>query len=415
MERYDYIVIGGGPAGIMGAIAAAANYKRVALFEKQASLGKKFLLTGNSRCNLTNAQLEISKEFLNHKYPRQGEFLRTVLTVFSVRDLQALFEAKGVTFIQEDLGRILPKVGGASRLLEILEGYLADAKVEVFAGQGVESFSFDKENGVARVHTKRQVFLAPKVLLSTGGIFYPETGSTGSGFTWAKNIGHQITALHPGLVSLSVQDVLSLKPLQGIALDDVVITVYCKSKKKKRFQGELIITHFGLSGPAVLDMSVELIPWIREQGPLTISLDLYPEFSKLELEKYLLQQFSRHKCGSLKKILKTLFQQRLAGFVSKSVGLPEGLCISQITRSQRLAVIDKIKDFKVVIEGAFSEKQAMVTSGGILTKEINPQTMESRLVPGLYFAGEIIDGCGLSGGYNLQQAFSTGYLAGQGR
>ena len=406
LEAYDIAVIGGGAAGCMAAIRAAQSKKAVILLERNDSLCRKVLLTSNGRCNLTNNAP--AAEFIK-KFSPNGEFYRSAFHRFSNQDLLDFFRAKGLEFKVEDRGRVLPVTNKAATVVAILEEYLKTNRVKVCFGRRIVALE-PKDGGFALVDQDKSCLEAKKVIMATGGVSYQSTGSTGDGLDIAKRLGHTITELAPGLVPLKVKEAL-VKDLQGLSFDKAQITFYADDKKIISDNGEMLFTHFGLSGPLVLDISAQVLRLVGKQKEVKLTIDFKPDTKTLELEKELLEKFSRRGDAKIKNILSEMVPSRMAAVLLGYLGLPQQRFANQATRQEREAIAKGLKTFALTVIGGLAMEEAMVTCGGVALKDIDPRTMASKIVPGLYFAGEIIASAGLSGGYNLQQAFSTGHLA----
>ncbi len=425
MKTYDIAIIGGGAAGTMAAVRASQLKKKVLLVERNDSIGKKILITGKGRCNLTNmALLDVFIE----KFRPSGEFLRTAFYAFSNEDLIDFFKTLGVETKVERQLRVFPVTDKAASVVEALKKALSDNGVEIIYDSRVVEIAKEKIEPVSCMQTTamKQVqggffklitetgasFAAVKVIIATGGASYKATGSTGDGFSIAEKSGHRIAPLTPGLVPLTTKEAW-VKNLQGVALENIRISFVYGKKRLSSEIGELMFTHFGVSGPLVLDLSGEVMEILKEHKELPLFIDLKPGLKHEQLESKLLHKFKVKGNIILKNLMKDLLPQRLVERFIKIVHMREDLKTNQITQTQRRTIIDTLKAFPLTITGSLPIEEAMVTGGGVSTKNINPRTMESRVVPGLYFAGEVIEGGAASGGYNLQQAFSTGYLAGE--
>jgi predicted Rossmann fold flavoprotein len=407
-DIYDIAVIGAGAAGCMAAIWAGQAKKQVILLERNDFLCRKVLLTSNGRCNLTNNAP--CAEFIK-KFSPNGEFYRTAFYRFSNQDLLDFFRAKGLEFKVEDRGRVLPVTNKAGSVVAVLEECLKENGVKVCFGRRITAVE-PKEDIFVLIDQDKVCLTAKKVIIATGGVSYQVTGSTGDGLDMAKRLGHGITELTPGLVPLKVKESL-VKDLQGLSFDNVRIAFHEGSKKITSESGELLFTHFGLSGPLVLDTSARVSKLLAKQKEVELTIDFMPDIKRPDLEKNLLERFSRNGRAKVKNVLSEMVPGRMAPVFLVHLGiLPEKIA-SQVGRKERETIAGGFKAFALTVNDGFPIDAAMVTCGGVDLKEIDPRTMGSRIVPGLYFAGEVIESAGSSGGYNLQQAFSTGYLAAQ--
>ena len=408
MPIYDIAVAGAGPAGTIAAIHAAESGKTVVMLERNNSIGKKILLTGKSRCNITNIT---PMDTFVEKFGNQGAFLRSAFFAFSNQNLIDFFEAKGLKLKTERQGRVFPVTDSARSVVKILKRYLQENKVPIFYNMRLvnikrrsDCFQLDV-NGKDKINTK-------KVILATGGASCKITGSTGDGFRIAQKLGHTIVAPKPALVPLRAKE-LWTRQLQGLPLKNIRIIFQHGTRKIASDIGELMFTHFGVSGPLILDFSGRIISILKEAKQVRLFIDLKPGLEPEQLENRLLNEFRTKGNIQLNNEMKDLLPRRLIPVFINLLNLEPKRKVSHITKKQRRSIIELLKALPLTITGSLPIEEAMVTNGGISTKEINPRTMESKIVPGLYFAGEIIDGCASSGGYNLQQAFSTGFLAGR--
>lgn len=412
--QHDIAVIGAGAAGCMAAITAARALRSVVLIERNNSIGRKLLITGKGRCNMTNtAPID---EFIK-RFGRQGEFLRTAFHAFFNEDLIGFFRSSGLETKVERQGRVFPKSDSARSVVDALKSSLDAAGVDMVYGTRV--LSIEGSDGSFRIRTDRGSHIAAgKVILSSGGASYAATGSSGDGYKIASSLGHRIVKLTAGLVPLTTGEYW-VKALQGLGLENISLTFQCGRKRLRSEVGEAIFTHFGLSGPLVLDMSREVLAMIDENAMKSSGcvakafIDLKPGLSAEQLDVRLLKDFKSKGKARLKNVMKGYLPQRLIDIFLKISGIDAAREVNQITQPERRVLVELFKALPLTITGSLKLEEAMVTGGGVSTKDINPRTMESRVVPGLYLAGELIDGCASSGGYNLQQAFSTGYLAGE--
>lgn len=405
MITYDIAVVGAGAAGSMAAIRAAGFGKRVVLIERNNSIGKKVLLTGNGRCNLTNTAP------IDSFIEKFGAFFRPAFQAFSNEDLIDFFRSKGLGFKTEEAGRVFPVTDKAGSIVEILKKCLLDCGTPVLYNKRLTDIEKRDNIFCLSAEDKNSVF-AKKVILATGGFSYRATGSSGDGFKIARRLGHAIAPLGPALVPLRTKEQW-VKKLQGLSLIDVSITLVCGRKKVFFKPGELIFTHFGISGPLVLDASREVVFMLDTGGEVRIDIDLKPALEPKQIEDILLGEFKAKGRLRLKNALRGMLPERLIPVIMSLANISAEKQTSRVEQKERRELVKLIKTLPLRITAASSIDEAMVTSGGVSIIEINPRTMESKIVPGLYFAGEIIEGCGPSGGYNLQQAFSTGYLAGE--
>lgn len=408
MKLYDIVVVGAGPAGMMAAVRAGQLGKKVMLIERNDTLGKKLKITGSSRCNITNtASLNIFME----KYGKKGSFFRSAFATFSNRRLMSFFESKGLKFKVENHGRVFPISNKSRSVIKVLKEYLSENKVE--RNYNTRLTDIKKKKDYFSLNLGNDNYMATKkVILATGGISYTATGSTGDGFSIAEKLGHKITPLKPGLVPLKTSEEW-VKDLQGITLEDVRLTFRYGKKKIVSDMGNLIFTHFGISGPLVLDLSNQIVTVLENNKNIDLFIDLYPQIKNNELEEKLINEIENRSKTEFKNFMKLFIPNRIIPIFIELLGINSKKKVNQVNRKERNLIIDLLKAFPLTVNGYLSIEKAMVTCGGVSKNEIDPQTMESKIVNGLYFAGEIIDFCAPSGGYNLQEAFSTGYLAGE--
>ncbi len=402
-------VAGGGPAGMMAAIRASQLGCDVTLLEKNPSLGRKILLSGKGRCNLTNAcELE---PFLN-RFSRNGQFLRDAFAKFFNLQLMEFFEERGVRLKVERQQRVFPATDRSTSIVKALESQLGKSKVTIRFKAALKDVLV-KDGRVEGVRLQDGTILhAGALILATGGVSYAFTGSTGDGIDIARRTGHRIVSLRPGLVPLLVKQPY-VKRLEGLALKNIRLRFSCGKKEIVSDIGELLFTGQGISGPLVLTLSGRIIDWLGENGHVAVEIDLKPALSQAQLEERLLREIKLGATKSVKNLLKTLLPLRLIEVFLECAGINEDKKANQITQPERKTMLAALKGFCLDIAGALPIEEAMVTRGGVSVKDINPRTMESRIIKGLYFAGEMLDIDADTGGFNLQAAFSTGYLAGE--
>ncbi len=405
--RHKVVVIGGGPAGLMAAGKASEKGAEVILAEKNDRIGKKILISGKGRCNITN---DTDIEGLIENTPGNGNFLYSSFYTFSNTDLIGFFNDLGLETKVERGGRVFPVSDSAKDVVDALLRYVNKNKVKIMLKSPVEDITHNdgKVTGVVlRDGTKIE---CNSVLLATGGVSYPGTGSTGDGHRIAKKLGHTIVELKPSLIPLIIEEPW-VKELQGLSLKNISI-VMTGSNRKKIYSdfGELLFTHFGVSGPVILSASRHILDYNYKD--VRLSIDLKPALSEDVLYDRVHRDFEKYSRKQLKNSLDDLLPQKLIPVIIKLSGIPEDKFVNQITREERRRLVKLLKALEMNIIGARPIKEAIVTAGGVSTNEINPSTMESKLLKGLFFAGELIDIDAYTGGFNLTIAFSTGYLAG---
>lgn len=406
--QYDVIVIGGGPAGILAAGAAGARGRKVLLLEKNEKLGKKLFITGKGRCNITNAA--DMDEFMSN-IPKNSKFLYSAFRGLSNYDLISLLYDMGLNTKVERGGRVFPESDKSSDVLKALQKYLDKNQVEVRLNAAVKEITTNDGHVNGVVLQDGRHFPCESVIVCTGGLSYPQTGSTGEGFEFAKSVGHTITDLFPSLVPLVVKDAY-IKDLQGLSLKNVSIKVLVEGKQVYEDFGEMLFTHYGLSGPIILSASFYISDYLRKKSDIKVSIDLKPALTEEELDRRVLKDFSENINKHYKNSLDALLPQKLIPVIIKLSKIDENKEVNQISKEERSNLVTLLKNLELSVIGTRPIAEAIVTSGGVNLKEINPKTMESKLISGLYFAGEVMDLDAFTGGYNLQIAFSTGYAAG---
>ena len=410
------IIIGGGPAGMLAAISAAKENNEVILLEKNNSLGRKLLITGKGRCNITSS-IEID-EFIKN-IPGNGRFLYSAFQNYTNQDIIELIEKNGIKVKEERGNRIFPVTDKAEDVLNCLIKEMKKYKqIEIKAGKKVETII--TENGEVlgvKLESGEKIF-GSKIVLATGGKSYPVTGSDGDGYKMAKALGHTIEKLRGSLVPLTGDQKLC-QSMQGLSLRNVKITIKDIEKNKKIYDdfGELLFTHFGVSGPTILSSSAHLLRYkeidrLFKESKVKLYIDLKPALSNEELDLRIRRDFEEIKNKEFKNSLEKLLPKKMIPAMLNLSEININKKVNSITKEERQKLVELLKNFEINIDGFRPVEEAIVTAGGISIKEINPKTMESKLVKGLYFAGEIIDVDAYTGGFNLQIAYSTGYTAG---
>ena len=434
------IVIGGGPAGMMAAIDASQNKEnKVIIIEKMQSLGRKLLITGKGRCNITSS-LPI-EDFIKNT-PGNGRFLYSCYQQFTNEDIIKFLNKEGLQVKEERGNRIFPVTDHSQDVLKCFTRKLKENNVEVLYNTRVKEIlvnenyeeqakKINEENvkkskkqskkyEVIGIKTENETILADSVILATGGKSYPLTGSTGDGYKLVEKFGHTITKIKPSLVPLEIYEKDICKELQGLSLRNIAIKITDLEKNKLLYDdfGEMLFTHFGVSGPTILSSSAHLVRYknIEEKCKnkiVELSIDFKPALSEKKLEARILRDFEELKNKQFKNSLDKLLPQKLIPVIVEQSGISADKKVNEITKEERKTLVKILKDFKLKIKGTRTIDEAIVTSGGKKISEIDPKTMESKLVKNLYFAGEIIDVDSYTGGFNLQIAYSTGFVAGK--
>ncbi|GAB6138433.1 BaiN/RdsA family NAD(P)/FAD-dependent oxidoreductase [Halanaerobaculum tunisiense] len=404
---YDLIVIGGGPAGMMAAGIAADRGQEVLLLEKKGQLGKKLAITGKGRCNLTN---DCSVEEIINNFSEQGDFLYSTLYSFSNWQLRDFFADLGVETKVERGDRVFPVSDSAKDVVQALEKFMTQAGVEVKLNSSVTKLlTADQEvTGVQLADGSR--YRSANVLVAVGGKAYPTTGSTGDGYDLAQQVGHTITEIKPSLVPLETKEDW-VPEAQGLKLKNVTATLMIDGEAKKEEFGELLFTHFGITGPIVLTLSRDIAQYLGYHS-IKLKLDLKPALSQQKLDARLQRDFEKYSRKQFKNSLDDLLPSKLRPIVVDLVSIPATKFVNQITTEERRELVELLTNLELTVIGTRGFKKAIVTQGGVDTDQLDPTTLESKLVEGLYFAGEVIDIDAYTGGFNLQAAFSTGYVVG---
>jgi len=406
--KKQVIVIGGGAAGLMAAGQAAQLGARVTLLEKMNSPGRKLHLSGKGRCNITN--IAPISEFIEHFGPN-GRFLRQAFHRFFSEDLLAFVHDLGVLTVTERGGRVFPASNRAADVVEALIGWTTRSGVNIWTDSPAKNILIE-EGRVVGVETEQARLGANAAIVATGGASYPGTGSTGDGYEFARQAGHTITPIRPALVPLVTAGNIA-RDLQGLSLRNVSVTVWADGVKTDSAFGEMLFTHFGVSGPIILTLSREVVDALRAGKEVVISIDLKPALDEAKLDERLLRDIRESSNRQYQTLLKELLPKSLIPVCIALTGIPADKPGHQITAEERKRLRAWLKDFRLDVIGHRSFKQAIVTAGGVDTRQVDPKTMQSRLVVGLYFAGEVLDVDADTGGYNLQAAFSTGWVAGR--
>lgn len=412
--NYDVIIVGAGSSGLMAGVAASEGGAKVLLLDKGDKLGRKLGISGGGRCNVTNAK-ELD-ELIKH-IPGNGRFLYSALATFGNRDIVAFFERMGIELKEEDNGRMFPVSDKAKTVVDALVNKVRAQGVDIRVNCPVDRVLFEDGATAGVALASGEVVRGSSVIVAVGGKSVPHTGSTGDGYAWAEAAGHTITELFPTEVPLtSKEPFIRSRALQGLSLRDVGLTVWnAKGKKIVTHEGDMIFTHFGLSGPIALRCSQFVVKQLKQQGggPVLATIDLLPRLGADEVydETYALAKNEPKK--AFKNVLKGYLPERMLPYLFELAGLKEDLTFDNLPKQAWTDLARYAKAFPVRVNGTLSIEEAFVTGGGVNLKEIDPRTMASKLTDGLYFCGEVLDIHGYTGGYNITAAFSTGFTAGK--
>lgn len=405
---YDLVVVGGGPAGMMAAGRAAEKGASVLLLEKNSKLGEKLLITGGGRCNITNAELDVKK--MVAKYGVKGKALFGSFARFGVAETIEFFEQRNLPIKVEAEKRAFPQSEKASDVWKVMLGYLKKGQVEVVyntAVTAVESYG-DK---ILKIKSNKGEFVGRNYVIATGGKSHPETGSTGEGFDWMRGLGHKVEESDPALVPIKIVEAWP-KKLSGVSFEGVRLSIFQSGKKQDSRIGKMLFTHFGVSGPLVLNMS-KAAAEIFKYAPVELQLDLYPDFDLQALDKKVLEVLGKFLNKKIKNNLGEIVPAKMISVVLELAGIdPEKSC-NEVTKTERIALVKLLKAMPMTISGFLGVEKAIVTSGGVSLKEIDFKTMQSKLFSNLFLAGDILNFDRPSGGFSLQICWTTGYLAGE--
>ncbi len=403
------MVVGGGPAGMMAAIRAGQLHRDVVLVEKNPVLGKKLLLSGKGRCNLTNT---CDLDSFLESFSKSGQFLRDAFKKLFNRDLMHFFQERGLGLKIERQLRVFPESNRSDSILEVLKKELHKNKVKILYQSPLKDIFIQDKQVKGLLVNGAGVIAAEKIILATGGVSYGFTGSTGDGLSIAGKLGHTIVPFAPGLVPLEARQHYP-RLLEGLVLKNIRLVFSDGEREIVSEIGELLFTAFGISGPLVLSLSGKVSGWLSEKKGVSVWIDLKPALSKEQLDGRFLRELKASPKTNIKNVLKNLLPKRMIGAFLDIAGVARERKANQLTQEERRKLVELFKGWRLNISKTRPIAEAMVTRGGISLKEVNPRTMESRLIKGLYFAGEMLDVDADTGGFNLQAAFSTGYLAGE--
>lgn len=402
------IVIGGGAAGLMASAVAAKNGAEVVLLEKNDRLGKKLLITGKGRCNVTNTA--VLQDFVKN-IPGNGRFLYSVFSQFFNWDTWSFFEELNVPLKEERGGRVFPVSDKAIDIVNAFTDLLRSLAVQIKYNENVSEIKVENNKAVGVITTKGEFLPADSVILATGGASYPGTGSNGDGFKIAQKVGHHIVDLHPALVPLECEEDW-VKDWQGLSLRNVKVKVIVDGKDEREMFGEMLFTHFGVSGPIILSLSRQIALDLKAGKAVELSINLKPALTREQLDKRICRDFDKYSRKQIKNALGDLLPNKMIEDIIDLAVIDGDKFVNQVSRQERERLVDLLQNLRINITKTRPLSEAIVTAGGISTKEINPKTMESKLVSNLYCIGEVVDVDAFTGGYNLQAAFSMGYASG---
>lgn len=408
---WDVVVIGGGPAGMMAAGRAAECGKKVLLLEKNTNLGKKLLITGGGRCNITNNKTN-TREMLA-KYKGNDQFLFSAFSQFDVQATLSFFNERGCATKEENEGRVFPVSNSAQTVYDVLYSYMKKGNVEIRKSSIVSGIEKTKNGEHLVIHTKsgNDIFVK-KCILATGGTSRPETGSTGEGFSWLKKLGHTIIENDVALVPISLTDAW-VKKISGLSLSECKLTTYQNDQKQESYKGKLLFTHVGVSGPMVLNMSKD-VGELLKYGEVILALDLFPTKDNSKVKNELQNILVTESNKKLKNVLGLLVPSALVSVILLLSEIDGDTYNHSVSSEDRIKLVKQMKEIKLHVKGLLGKDKAVVSSGGVALPEVDFKTMQSRIVPNLYLVGDVLNIDRPSGGYSLQLCWTTGYVAGQG-
>jgi hypothetical protein len=407
MEKYDCIIIGGGPAGMMAAISASEEGNKVLLLEKNDCLGKKLLLTGNGRCNFSHRE-DTNKDFAL-KFGKYGDFLLSLFSIFGPKETFDFFQQNKLELMVERDGKIFPRSNRSKNILDVLVKLLEKNRVEISFNSEVEDIIFQDGRIEKVILSNGKDIEGSNFIITTGGKSFPTTGSDGKGLELIKKMGHSISSLYPGLCPLKINNVVSLS---GISFKDIGVSFSQSGKYFLKGRGDVMFAHFGITGPVILDLSNELSDRF-EKGKVILFLDFFPDKNIEEFSSFLERNIEDNKNKEIKNILSLIMPEKISLFILDILLIDHEKKGLQLGKKEKDRIVKALKKFELTVDGFLGFEDAMITKGGVLLKEIDARTMRSKIISNLYFAGEIIDLSGICGGYNLQMCWSTGYVAGR--
>lgn len=419
-KKWDVVVIGGGPAGMMAAGRASSRRRKVLLLEKNKTLGAKLLITGGGRCNVTNNKTDI-REMLS-KYKSNDKFLFSAFSQFAVKETIKFFRERKVEFKEENEGRMFPETGKAETIWKTLVEYMKETGVTVQTGAEVRGIEYSKENKEILIFLKNgEMIKTGACILATGGTSRPETGSTGEGFSWLKKLGHKVLENDVSLVPISIKDIW-VRKVSGVSLADIKLTTFKDNVKQKAYKGKLLFTHFGISGPTVLNMSRDVGNLLavsegeeyenKKKSTVTIMLDLFPSLDGSALKEKLQSILIGESNKKIKNSLSPFIPKTLVPAVLELAQIDGETPNHSVRSEDRKILLALLKSIPLRVRGLLGEDKAVVSSGGVALEQVDFKTMQSRLIPGLFLIGDVLNIDRPSGGYSLQLCWTTGYVAG---
>jgi len=407
-NEYDLIVVGGGASGMMAAITAAREDRRVLLLEKLSQIGAKLKATGGGRCNLTNT---LSNEEFMAKFGRNGRFMQDALKEFDHKDLMDFFKNIGVNTHAPDGFRVFPTSHSSQTIISALLDEMRQLGVDILTSQKVER-TIQADDQICGVKTAEKTFYSKNIIIATGGLGYPDLGAEGDGYNMAKELGHKVTMLHPAMMPLHTKE-RWVENCRADTIAKVELRVAIKKHSKLRAHGDLIFTKKGIRGPVVLDAARDLTPLLEKYGEVPVLLNLTKGMNEDQILKHLKHEAAKNTHSNIVELLNTLLPSSLSKELCTFAGTDPLMTFGKITGAQKAKLVELLAWTPLTITGHEGFKMAMITSGGVDLKEIDPKTMQSRVVKGLYFCGEVMNLDGPCGGYNLQWSFASGHLAGK--
>lgn len=407
-EHYDVIIIGGGASGMMAAGFAAKNGKKVLILEKNADMGEKLKITGGGRCNITNYELD-NRKLLAH-YGDAARFLYSPYSQFSVKDTFTFFEKRKLPLVTQARNRVFPKTEKAYDVYKVMKEFVKKEGVEIKYQSPVKDIQ-RKGSKISAVDTQKFRYTADNIIVSTGGVSYPETGSTGDGFKWMEKLGHTVHTPSPDIVPLRASD-FWIKNISGTTLSFMKISFLCAGKKSFSKTGKILFTHFGLSSPLILNSSKQVAD-LLDKGPVTAEIDMFPDTDKGSLEKRLLKIFETNKNKNVLNALTEMLPKKMAETIHDLARLQDPrVKVNSVTVLERKRILDLMKHLPITINGLMGLDRAVIADGGIPLSEIDTKTMQSKIISNLYLIGDMLHVNRPSGGYSLQLCWTTGYVAG---